>query len=86
MNNPAHHRLDWHGGVHHPDEGEGGVAGGDGVRQGRCVTAVTDGAGHGRRGCDGGGLRPCGCRRRFRQIGDGLVSVSLPSPSGLPSL
>ena len=31
--------------------------------------AGTDGAGHGRRGCDGGGLRHCGCRRRFRQRG-----------------
>ena len=67
MSHPAHKRLNRHGGVHHPDEGEGGVAGGGGVRQGRCVTAVTDGAGLGRRGRGRGPLRPCGCRRRFRQ-------------------
>lgn len=31
--------------------------------------AVTDGAGPGRRGRDGGRPRLCGCRRRFRQSG-----------------
>ena len=63
MSHPAQHRLNRHGAVHQPDAGVGCVAGGGDVGAGRRVTAVTDGAGHGRRGCDGGGLRPCGCRR-----------------------
>lgn len=70
MNNPAHQRLNRHGGVHHPDEGEGGVAGGGGVRQGRCVTAVTDGAGLGRRGRSAGPPPHGGCPYRFAANGE----------------
>ena len=40
MSHPAHQRLDRHGGVHHPDEGEGGVAGGGGVGQGGVLVAA----------------------------------------------
>ncbi len=67
ISHPIHQRLNGHGGVHHPDEGEGGVAVDTGVGQGRCVTAVMGGAGSGRRNRGRRCPRPCGCPRRFRQ-------------------
>lgn len=65
----THYRLNRHRAVHQADTGVGGVAGGGGVRQERCVTAVTGGAGPGRRGRDGGPPQPCECPRQFRQGG-----------------
>lgn len=46
---PAHHRLHRHRAVHQSDAGDGSVAVGGGVGQGRRVTAVRDGAGPGRK-------------------------------------